>query len=506
MDGDPVKGTNLPDVPGIYNILNLMSGKLYVGSTNNLRKRRNSHFNDLRHNKHACHHLQNSFNKFGESFFKFVCVEFCPEADLMKREQYWLDLLWNEGNLYNIYREAYSVRGPNHPLYGQKRSDEIKAKISKKRKLQVIKHSAETKEKIRQKSLTHRHSPESKEKMSRSKLGNSWNKNRTAENDAGVRKRAETRSINFSPEDSNKSLYMGGKSISSLSKMFLRSQRVIRKLLVKSSISIRSISAQAQKRPKRGNLKFLNCIAKDSGKCSSIKNGRFCQTHWSQFHSGIIDKNGNKLRDLKEGKIFHVCMAKNSGTGKCSKKSHGRFCTLHASQYQAGIIDKNGDKLREFIGFKFLECLAKNSGTGICHGRKCGRFCQYHSDQYYRGILDKSGRKLRGFYNGVEFPDCIAKNSGMGKCTKHTCGRFCKRHYYQYSIGVIDKNGKKLKEPSRERGLECAAKNAGTGKCSKDRYGRFCRRHYRQCKTGVIDRNGFKLKEPISHGGNHARN
>jgi len=47
----------------------------------------------------------------------------------------------------------------------------------------------------------------------------------------------------------------------------------------------------------------------------------------------------------KSGK--YSCVAKDSGTGKCSLIKDGRFCRRHRKQYTLGIIDKNGNKLRE---------------------------------------------------------------------------------------------------------------------------------------------------------------
>jgi len=55
---------------GIYLITNTVNGKIYVGRSNNLRKRIYHHIGKLRANKHDNHYLQFSFNKYGENNFK----------------------------------------------------------------------------------------------------------------------------------------------------------------------------------------------------------------------------------------------------------------------------------------------------------------------------------------------------------------------------------------------------------------------------------------------------
>lgn len=187
MDADPVNpsiveinefirgallsGLVMNDNFGVYMILNTYNQKIYIGSTTNLRKRRNTHVKDLRDKKHVCRHLQNSFDAYGESFFKFQCIEYCKtKNELINREQYWLDKFWDSDRLFNGYRQAYRVFGKDHPLFGTHRSEEVKNKIREKRKNQIIKHTEETKNKIRAKSLLHRHSEYSKKKMSSTKL------------------------------------------------------------------------------------------------------------------------------------------------------------------------------------------------------------------------------------------------------------------------------------------------------------------------------------------------
>ena len=72
-------------------IMNLINNKLYIGSTNNFKKRKRDHFNSLRKNKHTSSHLQQSWNKYGEKNFIFIEVEQVLDEDILfDRESSWI--------------------------------------------------------------------------------------------------------------------------------------------------------------------------------------------------------------------------------------------------------------------------------------------------------------------------------------------------------------------------------------------------------------------------------
>lgn len=89
---------------GIYRIFNILDGKFYDGSSNNLKKREYQHFYDLKKNKHANAHLQNAYNKHGEEAFVFVVLEECPVDKLIEIEQHYLDTdkAWDRNVGYNV--------------------------------------------------------------------------------------------------------------------------------------------------------------------------------------------------------------------------------------------------------------------------------------------------------------------------------------------------------------------------------------------------------------------
>ena len=91
------------DKIGIYQILNKINGKLYIGSTSeSFRKRFNLHKYHLRNDKHKNSHLQYAWNKYGEESFEFSIIEISEiKEEVLDREQYYIDSFDFE-NLYNI--------------------------------------------------------------------------------------------------------------------------------------------------------------------------------------------------------------------------------------------------------------------------------------------------------------------------------------------------------------------------------------------------------------------
>lgn len=88
---------------GIYQIKNQVNGKIYIGSSINLKQRFAKHLALLRHNKHSNSHLQNAWNKYGEQSFTITIVELCDKDILIDLEQWYIDVLKPE---YNIQPDA----------------------------------------------------------------------------------------------------------------------------------------------------------------------------------------------------------------------------------------------------------------------------------------------------------------------------------------------------------------------------------------------------------------
>lgn len=78
---------------GIYKIRNKINGKIYIGSSKNLQKRRNGHLCDLRRGRSECTGLQRAWNKYGEENFTFEVLIHCPEEYRLEIEQWYIDNL-----------------------------------------------------------------------------------------------------------------------------------------------------------------------------------------------------------------------------------------------------------------------------------------------------------------------------------------------------------------------------------------------------------------------------
>lgn len=176
---------------GIYQIKNLVNGKVYIGSAIDIKKRWALHEFQLKNNIHHSKYLQNSWNKHGEEFFVFEVIELIRnEEELLSREQYWMDFsqCYVSDNGYNVISKAGSH-------LGVKRSEESKLKMSIAQKNKVMPESAkkklseinkgktlseETKNKISEKLTGKKHSEETKKKMSEAKTGIVYSDERNA--------------------------------------------------------------------------------------------------------------------------------------------------------------------------------------------------------------------------------------------------------------------------------------------------------------------------------------
>lgn len=96
---------------GIYEIINVLDGKVYIGSSINVDKRIGAHKNDLLKNKHGNIHLQRAYNKDGADSFEMFPIEHCAPKELIEKEQFWMDALDAAKSGYNICPIAHSTLG-----------------------------------------------------------------------------------------------------------------------------------------------------------------------------------------------------------------------------------------------------------------------------------------------------------------------------------------------------------------------------------------------------------
>lgn len=69
----------------IYQIRNKINNKIYIGSTNNVRKRWNNHRSKLNNNIHENQYLQKAWNKYGEINFQFSIIEEVEDSNRIQQ-------------------------------------------------------------------------------------------------------------------------------------------------------------------------------------------------------------------------------------------------------------------------------------------------------------------------------------------------------------------------------------------------------------------------------------
>lgn len=108
---------------GVYCFLNTVNKKRYIGSSQNMAQRLSIHRSQLRGNYHGNTHLQNAWNKYTETNFEIVILEFVDLLDnLIPREQFWLDH-------FESYKQEFGYNAT--PIAGRTiMTDEIKKKLS----------------------------------------------------------------------------------------------------------------------------------------------------------------------------------------------------------------------------------------------------------------------------------------------------------------------------------------------------------------------------------------
>lgn len=91
---------------GVYRIANVVDGKVYFGSSHNIKKRLAHHKCLLLTGEHDNKHLQASFTKYGLTNFKFEVVLYCSKADCLFYEQRILKWAARENSQKNTGRSC----------------------------------------------------------------------------------------------------------------------------------------------------------------------------------------------------------------------------------------------------------------------------------------------------------------------------------------------------------------------------------------------------------------
>lgn len=168
---------------GIYLISNLVNGKVYIGSSKNITKRKAQHFSDLRNGKHTNCYLQNAWNKYGGDFFQWEILLYCEIDHLVYWEDWFMNFFDSRNpkqgyNLWTARRHVISEetrmkisiaqKGKQYRL-GSRVSEETKTKLSVANKGKTF--SEETKRKLSTANKGKTFSEETRKKMSKAAKG-----------------------------------------------------------------------------------------------------------------------------------------------------------------------------------------------------------------------------------------------------------------------------------------------------------------------------------------------
>ena len=129
----------------IYKATNLINGKVYIGQTINvLKKRKINHL--ARANKGSEFYFHNAIRKYGFDNFRWQVICICPNIDILNEQEEYYITFYDSMNVekgYNltsgggncITSESTRMKisklksGKNHPMYGKKHSKESIQKI-----------------------------------------------------------------------------------------------------------------------------------------------------------------------------------------------------------------------------------------------------------------------------------------------------------------------------------------------------------------------------------------
>lgn len=164
---------------GVYQIKNLINGRVYIGSAKCLKVRASQHKRSLEHGCHYNQFLQFDFNKCGSEAFVFEVLE-VVDGDKVARcnaEQIWIDKFYGE-NCYNAAKKACLTRADipsKNPEATKEKLRQLALNMSVEQREKIAKTltgrkngpcSEERKQRISSANKGSKRTPEQKQKMS----------------------------------------------------------------------------------------------------------------------------------------------------------------------------------------------------------------------------------------------------------------------------------------------------------------------------------------------------
>lgn len=101
-------------ISGVYALRCSVNKTYYIGSSINIKKRKATHYRQLRNNKHYNNYLQRTFNKYGEKNIKFTILKECSKGKRLIIEQKYLDKYIGNKKCMNVFPDAVGALGYTH--------------------------------------------------------------------------------------------------------------------------------------------------------------------------------------------------------------------------------------------------------------------------------------------------------------------------------------------------------------------------------------------------------
>ncbi len=123
---------HLTENSGIYQIVNNITQKRYIGYASNIRRRLKQHVSLLNQKLHPNFYLQKSWIKYTINNFSYEVIEECNIENLPKREDYWVKVFKTTERYY-----GYNIKLTDpykNPKHSKETIDKLK-RISKGRKV-----------------------------------------------------------------------------------------------------------------------------------------------------------------------------------------------------------------------------------------------------------------------------------------------------------------------------------------------------------------------------------
>lgn len=115
---------------GVYQIVNIVNGHMYIGSSKNILKRWKRHIWALSNKRHHSIYLQRAYNLYPKESFEFSVIKEVDKSKLFEYEEYYINKLRPEYNLGSVGGGDTISNHPNLENIKKKHKERAKARYA----------------------------------------------------------------------------------------------------------------------------------------------------------------------------------------------------------------------------------------------------------------------------------------------------------------------------------------------------------------------------------------